>query len=386
MRPDVFKLEKLFAEYEHAPGMLVLGASDAASPTVQQLLDLCGSSFDLTRVRLSYSEVQGDPQLRKAIADSYPDCAVLPDQIIVTVGGSEAIFLAVHALLEAGDIALVCTPAYQALQSIAAAIPAIVELYSYTQTGQEFAPNLDQLAARLRRSPRPKLLVLNTPHNPTGHVIAERPLRDLLAVAAENDTAVLIDEVFAGVWYGSTQPVPSAITMDGNVTVIGSLSKVYALSGLRIGWLAGRRSLIERSRQLRDYTTLTPPVIVQELATIAMQNREKVLARTRGIAAQNRSHAIAWLTERTDLFDWIEPQGGLVFLVRLKLNVNTEAFVRDLAAEERVFVVPCATTFDMPEGYLRVGLGTDPTRFDEALQRIDRYLESGRWKAIEPVT
>jgi aspartate/methionine/tyrosine aminotransferase len=378
MRPDEFKLEKLFAEYEHTPGMIVLGASDAASPTVKELFDLCGVGIDLDRVRLSYSEVQGDPALRRAIADSYPPGTVSADEIIVTVGGSEAIFLAVHALLDPGDIALVCAPAYQALRSIAAAIPARVESYAYARRANGFGLCTRQLASRLRQKPRPKLLVLNTPHNPTGHVIARQPLRQLLAVAAETGTAVLVDEAFSGVWYGTTKPVPSAITLDRNVTVIGSLSKVYGLSGLRIGWLAGRKQFIDQSARLRDYTTLTPPVIVQDLAALAVRNRDRLLARTREIVSKNHACAVAWLKERTDQFDWVEPQGGLVMLVRVKLTVNTEWFIRDLAAVEKVFVVPCDTTFDMPKGYLRLGLGTDPEKFAEALQRIARYLESGR--------
>jgi aspartate/methionine/tyrosine aminotransferase len=383
VKPEVFKLEALFAEYEHAPGMLVLGASDAASPTADELFDLCGTALDFRHTRLSYSDAQGDPLLRQAIASTYPAGLVSADDVIVTIGGSEAIFLAVQALLNPGDVALVCAPAYQALASIAVAIPASVESYAYAESRGQFAPDLEALMARIGQHPRPALLIVNTPHNPTGNVIPEQPLRALLAAAANAGTAVLVDEVFSGIWYGDTPPVPSAITIDRTATVIGSLSKVYGLSGLRIGWLVGARSLIERCTSLRHYTTLTPPVIVQELAALALQNKDKLLDRTRRIAEQNRTRAVAWLRERQHQFDWIEPQGGLLMLVRLKARVNTEALVRDLADVEKVSIVPCPTTFDMREGYVRIGLGTDPTRFAEGLKRIDRYLMSDRWKAFE---
>jgi aspartate/methionine/tyrosine aminotransferase len=367
-----FNLEVIFEQFEREPNMLVLGASDASNLTVQELFDLCGCSVNIPSIRLKYGDVRGELRLREAVAKSYQAEYLATENILITVGASEAIFIAVHILVQPGDRVLVCDPAYQPLASVASAAGALVETYSYLES-RHFAPDLESICERLRGSPV-KLLILNTPHNPTGQAFSETAMRQLLTVSKEAGTTVLVDEVFHGIWHGSTQPVPSAVTLAPDTVVIGSLSKIYGLSGLRVGWLAGPRSIIDACRRMRHYTTVAPPLIVQDLGAIAVENREKCLMRTRTIVAENYKYVRNWLDKHKHLFEWVEPQAGLVMLVKLKHQDSTDQFARELAKEKKVFLVPCSTTFNMPEGYLRLGLGTDHDVLVQGLQKLEDFI------------
>src|SRR5262249_28614366 len=153
-------------------------------------------------------------------------------------GATEAIFLALHTLLDNGDTALVCAPTFQALYEMVRAVGARVYFYGYDEQNH-FDPDLDTIWAMLRGPNPPKVLVLNTPHNPTGHVLPVETLKNILAEADAVGTFTVVDEVFSGIWHAPTSPVPSAAVLSSRAIVIGSLSKVYGLSGLRIGWLTG---------------------------------------------------------------------------------------------------------------------------------------------------
>ncbi|MGZ5434534.1 MAG: pyridoxal phosphate-dependent aminotransferase [Pyrinomonadaceae bacterium] len=373
MNLPVFKLEAIFEEYEHEQGMLVLGASDASPLTIQQLLELCGEAFD-SRVQLAYSHVQGEPELRTAIAQNYRARGISAEEILVTIGGSEAILLAMICLVGPGKLVLCCDPAYQPLRSIPEALGASIETYPYSEDAG-FRLDVDFLVERLNTEPKPDLLVLNTPHNPTGHALTESELRSITEVAKNRKIQLLVDEVFLGIAPAAHAAAPSAITLDPNAVIVGSLSKVYGLSGLRVGWLAGPTDIIRRCKQARHYTTIAPPKVTQHLAEVAVRNSAKVLGRTRDIVTHNYSVAKQWLAEHEDWLEWIEPQGGLVMLVKLRQVTNTDEFVRRLAHEQRVFLIPCSTTFGMPEGYVRLGLGTASEILVEGLDRISEFLK-----------
>lgn len=378
-----FDLEVIFEEYEHQPDMLVLGASDASNLAVHELFDLCQSTVDVSKTRLEYGDVRGEFRLREAVARSYEAQTITADHVLITVGASEAIFLVMQVLVQSGDRVLVCDPAYQPLASVPEAVGGLVETYAYDERAS-FTPDVDGILTRLRRSPRIKVLVLNNPHNPTGQTISEDFLRQLLEVAKETETTVLADEVFRGVSHSSNPVVSSALTLDPDTVVIGSLSKVYGLSGLRVGWLAGPRRIIDACRRMRHYTTIAPPLIVQDLGAIAVENSPKVLGRTRTIVAQNYIYVKNWLERHREVFGWVEPQAGLTMLLKLKREVNTDGFVRELANEKKVFLIPCSTTFGMSEGYLRLGLGTDHNVLTSGLSQLSDFIVAKGWLTSIP--
>ncbi len=384
MKPQRFALEVLFEEFEHVPDMYVLGSSDARTRPAGDLLEWLGVASwpDLRSLTLGYSEVQGLEELRAVIAGMY--AGVSADQVLVTVGATEAIFLALHTLLGPGDEALVCQPAFQALWEMARVAGARVIPYAYREDAA-FQPDIDAIRACLSGARPPKVLVLNTPHNPTGQAMDEACLAGLLTDSAAVGTTAVVDEVFAGIWLGARPPVPSAVALNARAVVIGSLSKAYGLPGLRIGWLVGPREFIQECKVWRHYTTNCPPLIVQHLAVAAIQHRELILSQNRAIAQENLGCALSWLCEHEEFFAAIEPQAGLVMLLRLKLPVDTTEFIRDVAHNQRVFLIPCTSCFGMPNGYIRLGIGGDPGRFAEGLSRLSAYVRSKQWRRLRTV-
>ena len=190
-------------------------------------------------------------------------------------------------------------------------------------------------------------------------------------------TQVVVDEVFRGVVIESAAVVPSAIALDRKAIVIGSLSKVFGLAGLRVGWLVGPKEFIRDCINLRYYTSLVPPSIVQQLAVVALQNRKSILAKTQHNVTTNYEYAKRWLTANNHIVDWIPVQGGLVMLLKIKGIKDTAKFAGQLASRCKVFLVPCSTGFNMPEGYLRLGLGGAPAKFRQGLTLFGDYLKTG---------
>lgn len=373
MRPRPFRLEAFFEEFEHVPGMFVLGSSDAQTLSVGELLKLSDAPLALEDIPLAYQDVKGDEALRAAIAEMYGAAHVKAENVLVTNGASEAIFLSLQALLETGDEALICRPVFQSVPEVASMAGATVRFYDYVEQ-DDFRPDVDAVRAAVGGTSPPKLLFINTPHNPTGRALDEATLKTLLEEAEVARVAVLVNEMYSGVWLNRTPPVPSALAFSSEAVIVAGLSKVFGLAGLRIGWLVGPADFIQACKGLRYYTSLCPPAILQKLAEIAVRNREKILERTRRVVQANYETALQWLDAHRELFDWVEPDAGQVMLIRLKSDVDTERFARELAAKAAVLLIPCTTCFEMSHGYLRLGLGGEPARFSEGLARLSDFL------------
>lgn len=374
MRPPLFKLEAFFEEYEFAQDMISLGSSDARTLTIGELLTLADESFVLSDIPLSYKDVKGDESLRAAIAEMYQPAEITAENVLITTGASEAIFLAFYALLEPRDVALICRPVFQSVREVPLMIGATLGFYDYV-AHDDFRPNLAVVHDELGGPSPPKLLFINTPHNPTGRAIGATDLRALLDEARAAGVSVVINEMYSGVWLPSSNPIPSALTFDSGAIVIAGLSKVFGLGGLRIGWLIGPKNFIKKCKEWRFYTTLAPPAVLQELGEIAVRNRAAILQRTQRAVQQNYEMALRWLDDRKGDFETVVPDAGQLMLIRLKRDIDTEQFARELAAKASVLLIPCTTCFDMPKGYLRLGLGMEPSRFKEGLDRLSNFLK-----------
>lgn len=253
-------------------------------------------------------------------------------------------------------------------------IGARVEFYDYV-AHDDFRPNLAVVHDALGGPSPPKLLFINTPHNPTGRAFKATDLQALLAEARAAGVSVVVNEMYSGVGLPSTRLVPSALTFDSGAIVIAGLSKVFGLGGLRIGWLIGPSDFVQKCKQWRYFTTLAPPAILQKLGEIAVRNRAAILGRTQRIVQQNYETVVRWLDDRRADFETVVPDAGQLMLIRLKRDIDTDRFARELAAKASVLLIPCTTCFDMPQGYLRLGLGMEPSRFTEGLERLSSFLK-----------
>ena len=322
----------------------------------------------LLNLRLGYSEACGSAELRSLLAGTYENTS--PDEILVTTGAIEANFLLLNELLSAGDRVVAVSPAYQQLHSVAKAIGCDVALWTLRDDGG-FHFDLDDL--RALATPGTRMIVINTPHNPTGAMLSEQDLREIYALAEEIDAWVLSDEAYR--WLdlpGSPPLAPPMRNLGPRAISTGTFSKPFGLPGLRIGWIAAPEDVVRRCWGLRDYISLSPGKLNDALAVLAFRHRNQIVERTRQIVAENLPFAERWFAENEDLVSWTPPRGGILALMKYQLDLPSLEVANLLAEDYSVMLAP-GSAFGY-EGYLRIGVGNSPAIFAEGLRQTARCL------------
>lgn len=364
-----FAIEEFFARYEFSvPYMLC--ASDCETMSVGELLVLAGVPPDeLAQLQLGYTETQGNPQLREAIAGSYE--TVAPEHVVVLGAPEEGIYITMRALLSPGDEVVVMAPAYQSLRRVAEHICGVenVKLWHVHARAQQWEASLDELAELL--TPRTRLLIVNFPHNPTGYLPSPAEFDAFMTVVQQAGVQLFCDEMYRGLENGAAERLPSAIDKAPQSIVLAGLSKVYGLPGLRSGWLVVRdEALRHRLLSWKHYTTICPAAPSEFLALAAMQSREALRQRSQDIVDHNLMAADAFFARWSDLFTWRRPQAGPVALVGVNRR-SADAFCQQLIGEAGLLLLP-ATHLDYDDRHVRFGFGRQDTARN--LERLDDYL------------
>jgi aspartate/methionine/tyrosine aminotransferase len=373
VRIEPFKLERWMTKYEvdvqwdiaesgifpmSTREILALLPDEERQATLERLLD----------TRLGYSEARGSEELRSLLAASYENTS--PDEILITTGAIEANFLLFNELLSPGDRVVAVAPAYQQLNSVPRAIGCDVALWRVQKDGG-FHYELDEL--RKLAIPGTRMIVINTPHNPTGAMLSASELAEIYALAEELDAWVLSDEAYRWLEIPGGPPLaPPMRNLGPRAISTGTFSKPFGLPGLRIGWMAAPAEIVQRCWGLRDYTTLSPGKLNDALAVIAFRHRDAIARRTRAIVAENLDFAEQWFAENGDLVSWTPPLGGLLALMKYELEIPSLELANRLAEEYGVMLAP-GSAFGY-EGYLRIGVGTTPALFAEGLRQTARCL------------
>jgi aspartate/methionine/tyrosine aminotransferase len=322
-------------------------------------------------LRLGYSEARGSAELRAELASTYDD--VSPEEILVTTGAIEANFLVFTTLLAPGDHVIAVYPAYQQLYSVAQGIGCEVSRWEVRNDGAGFAFDVDELERMIRPSTR--MIVVNTPHNPTGAVLSQHDLDRIYGLAADAGALVLCDEAYRWLDMPDGSPLPAPMRDLGSQAIsVGTVSKPFGLPGLRIGWIAATAEIARDCWSTRDYVSLSPGKLNDFLATIALRERERLIARNHEIVRANLETASRWFAEHGDLVDWDPPRGGLLALMRYAVDVSSSSLADMLAREHSVMLAP-GSAFGF-EGYLRIGIGQRPDIFAEGLRRTAICLQS----------
>ncbi|RIK45577.1 MAG: aminotransferase [Chloroflexi bacterium] len=337
--------------------------------TVRELLDLLpedareGTLNRLLDMRLGYSEAPGSLELRSLLAETYRDTT--PENILVTTGAIEANFLAFNVLLDPGDHVVAVYPAYQQLYSVPRAIGCDVSLWRL-RPEDNFRYDLDELERLV--TPRTRLIVINTPHNPTGAMLSAEELQRIYALAESLGATVLCDEAYR--WLdlpGGTPLAPPMRDLGDSAVSVGTFSKPFGLPGLRTGWLAGPTDFIAKCWWMRDYLTLSPGKLNDALAVLALRNRAAIVERTHRIVAANLATAERWFADNSAVAAWTPPRAGLLALLHYQLDIPSQQLADRLAGEYSVMLAP-GSAFGY-EHYLRIGIGQDPAVFAEGLAR-----------------
>ncbi|HEY8602083.1 MAG TPA: aminotransferase class I/II-fold pyridoxal phosphate-dependent enzyme [Thermomicrobiales bacterium] len=348
--------------------LLALVPAEERAALLDRLLD----------TRLGYSEAPGSHELRSLLAATYK--ATGPDEILVTTGAIEANYLLFNTLLDPGDHVVAVHPAYQQLYSVPRAIGCNVSLWSIRAEEGVFRYDLEELARLV--TPKTRLIVVNTPHNPTGAMLSAADLEQVYALAGSVGAWVLCDEAYRWLELSDGEPLPPPIRDLGPRGIsVGTFSKPFGLPGLRIGWIAAPADVTAACWAMRDYITLSPGKLNDALATLAFRNRERIIARTRAIVAENLQTATRWFAEQSAIVSWTPPRAGLLALLRYRLDIQSRELADRLAGEYSVMLAP-GDAFGF-EYHLRIGVGQDPAVFAAGLARAAACFADLRAAGVE---
>jgi len=361
MRWSPFKLERYFARWEFAVDH-VLCASDCESMAVAELLALEPGAVDrFQALWLGYTESAGAPELREAIAQIY--ATIAPEDVLVHSGAEEAIFVFMHAALGAGDHIVVHWPCYQSLAEIARGLGCEVTLWK-ADASRGWALDPDDLPHLLR--PNTRVVIVNSPHNPTGYQMPEAHFRAIAALAEQHGCLLFSDEVYRESEYASADRLPAACDLNASAVSLGVMSKTYGLPGLRIGWVATHNAAL-----LQRMACSSAPS--ELLALMALRSREAILTMNRARVRRNTETAAGFFARRSAVLGWVPPQAGTVCFPRLVAGAGAAAFCAQVLRDTGVLLLP-SQVYDYGDGHFRLGLGRDD--FAAGLEVLDAYLEA----------
>lgn len=368
MQIETFQLERWMTTYELDVDYDIT-ESGIYPMTVRELVELAPEEDrdalvdEIFDTRLGYSEARGTHELRATLASTYLKTSA--DNVLITTGAIEANFLLFNTLLQPGDHVVAVHPAYQQLYSVPRGIGCSVDLWRLTPEN-DFTFDLDELEELVR--PETRLIVLNTPHNPTGAALTAEELRRIYAMAEAHDLWVLCDEAYRWLELPGADPLAEPGRNLGDRAIsTGTFSKPFGLPGLRIGWMVAPKEVVQHCWELRDYVSLSPGKLNDRLALHALRHRDQIVERNREIIEQNLETIDAWLERNAEFVSWRRPQGGLLALLAYRLEIPSQSLANRLAEEYSVMLAPGAA-FDY-EHHLRVGLGQRPDIFEAGLER-----------------
>jgi aspartate/methionine/tyrosine aminotransferase len=347
-----FALERFFARHEFAVRH-VLGASDVDGIAMSEVLAMADDECERLwrELKLHYTETAGHPLLRAEIARLYP--GLLADDVMVFAGAEEGVFIAAHAMLQAGDHAVVVTPAYQSLYEVARSIGAEVTLLPLKS--DDWSLDLDRVAGALRSNT--KVLVINFPHSPTGAHITLEQQTAILELCASHGVRLFSDEVYRLLEYDRAATLPAAASRDDRAVSLGVMSKAYGMAGARIGWIATRDAELRRHMAVvKDYTTICNSAPSELLALIGLRAGDRLVNRSRDIIATNLPILTGFMRRNSRYVQWVAPRAGSVAFPRFAADVDAESVAQRLIDETGVLILPGAR-FDYQRSHFRVGLG-----------------------------
>jgi aspartate/methionine/tyrosine aminotransferase len=323
-----------------------------------------GIDIDVDNLLLCYGDHLGDPLLREAVAAGGEPCGA--DDVVVTPGAAAALFAAATALLEPGDHIVVVRTNYATNLETPRAIGADLDIVDLAyEDGWQL--DVDRLAARVRPGST-KLVSVTCPHNPTGTVLDLAALHALTELAERSGAVLLVDETYRDLTHDVALPI--AASLSTRAISVSSMSKAYGLPGLRVGWAACRDpQLRETLLAAKEQMVICGATIDEAIAGRVLADRARILPPIRADVRARLAIVREWIGAN-DAFEWIEPAGGVVGLVRFapELRVDTERFYATLLAEHSTYVGP-GHWFELDDRSFRLGFGWPPEK--ELLAGLD---------------
>jgi len=349
-----------------------LAETCVASLTIEQLLSLSGKKetvlSDLLPMKLTYGAIEGSERLRSSICQLYNNQQL--ENIIITHGAIGGNALVYQTLVRPGDHVISLLPTYQQHYSIPESLGADVDILSL-RPENDFLPDLGELRQLMRADTR--LIAVTNPNNPTGALIDEAMLKQIVEIAQQAGSYILCDEVYRGTDQVGDGITASIADLYEKGIATNSMSKAFSLAGLRLGWIAAAQSFIGEISIHRDYNTISVSMIDDYFACLAMEAKDKILKRSRQITRGNLQILDDWVTSQP-LISYVKPKSGTTALLKYDLDLPSRDFCVQLLQETGVLLTP-GSTMDM-EGWIRIGYANDPEILTQGLDKMSGFLES----------
>jgi aspartate aminotransferase len=319
-----------------------------------------------------YTLQAGLPALRERVAQDYPHLNLSTDQVIITAGSQEAMYLALMTLVEAGDEVLIPNPgfvAYPTITHMAGGRPTFYQL----PASRDFSFDLDDF--KLRINSKTKVVVCTSPSNPTGRTLTSEDLRGITQAIEESgsDAFVISDEIYRDLYYSGERP-GSISEFYPNTVVISGLSKSMSMTGWRLGWILGDEALIRPAHLLHGYVTTCASTISQKAALAAWSNEAiKAREQIRGTFQRRRDHLLASL--RGVGLRSVTPEGAFYTMVDVS-SYGSSVEVAEAMLDAGVVTVPGSAFGSEGEGFLRVSFCADLPVLEEGVKRMDSALKT----------
>ncbi|HIL61958.1 MAG TPA: aminotransferase class I/II-fold pyridoxal phosphate-dependent enzyme [Porticoccaceae bacterium] len=341
------------------------------------LNELIGDDQDLLdkllRLEINYPHVNGIPRLRELIASLYAGAAI--ENVLVTVGAAEANQIIMQTLLEDGDEIASLSPTYKQVWGVAANAGYSVRPFCL-DPDKGWALDIEDLNRQVNDST--KIIALVNPNNPTGHILNDEEMDEIVMAADRVGAWILSDEVYRGAEREQEEESCSFFGRYDKVLAVGSMSKAYGLPGLRVGWIVGPSATIEELWRRHEYTAISAGMISNHLAAHALSPEVRIRLRTRARNYISSGYPVLkqWLDCQTGLFSYTPPQASAVTFIRYHLDINSTVLMEKLCQEASVFVA-AGDAFGMDQ-HIRIAFGQETSVLDEAFSRIQRVLENLR--------
>ncbi|NFN93837.1 aminotransferase class I/II-fold pyridoxal phosphate-dependent enzyme [Clostridium botulinum] len=367
-------IRKYFDMINEMEGVISLGVGEPDFVTPWNVRE--AGIYSLEKGHTHYSSNAGFIELRHEISKylyrrfnlSYNPT----DEIIVTVGGSEGIDIALRALVGSGDEVIIPEPsfvAYKGCTAFTGATPKVINL----RAEDEFKLTPELLEEAI--TPKTKVVIIPFPNNPTGAIMTREELTKIVEVLKDKDIIVISDEIYAELCYDEEHvSIASFPEMRDKTLVINGFSKAYAMTGWRLGYLCGHPTLIDAMKKIHQYAIMCSPTTAQYAAIEAMKNGDKNVQTM--VREYNRRRRVLVDGFRKMGLDCFEPLGAFYVFPSIKsTGMTSDEFCEQLLINEKVLTVPGNAFGDCGEGFIRACYASSMDNIMEALKRIERFID-----------
>ena len=370
MKIAPFAVEQWMNEYETG-ATYNIAETCVDSVSMDELFALTGidkKAFldDFCSRRLTYGYIEGRPDFKKGIASLYK--TITPEEIVPTHGASGANHHIFYSLIQPGDRVISIMPTYQQLYSIPASLGAEVKVMKPTKENH-YLPDLKELKQMAMEGC--KVICLNNPNNPTGALMSESLLKDIVDIARSVDAYVLVDEVYRHLTQNDEWPASIVDLYEKGIST-SSMSKVFSLAGLRLGWIATHdQNVLQSCWSHRDYDLVSCGMFDETVAALALSHKEKLLARNKEMVRTNLSILDDWVKGEPHV-SYVKPQAGTTALVYYDIPMDSYTFCQKMYYETGAFVTP-GDCFEEPFS-MRIGYAADTDTLKQGLAAISAFI------------